>query len=104
MVGRLIAVRDDMDPGVEALAIAHELAHTINEKWGLIRGSDATVEYQMDATAAAVLAPQSDVARALASHANAQRMRCLFGYLPICWIASRLSLWIDAVIGHDFFC
>ena len=97
-------MRDDLDPGAEALAIAHELAHTINEKWAVIRGSDATVEYQIDAAAAAVLTPRSEVARALASHANAQRIRCLFSYLPICWIASRLSPWIDAVIGNDFFC
>lgn len=66
LVGKTIAVLENIPPPAVQITIGHELAHAINDEWRVLPERPEWLhEYQMDAVALALVMPRPDVTVAL---------------------------------------
>lgn len=95
LVGKTIAVLENIPPPAAQITVGHELAHTINDEWRVIpERPDWLHEYQMDAVALALVMPRSavtsaylrgaepaEIARGCGSPVDASAIRAMAIYL-----------------------
>lgn len=81
LVAHNILVIDSLDPGLTSMVIGHELAHSLNNEWGVIPSSapEEILEEHMDDVAMALIIPRFHALVALLRKRRIDAVARLFG-------------------------
>lgn len=91
LVARTISILRDLTQAEAAVTIAHELSHAINDEGRLIPPRPEWVlEFQMDAAAAAVLAPREDMVNAFLRGAGPEDIIAMYPNVTFSLLVQRM--------------